>query len=65
MINKDIVMHESGSMEKDIKAKRATFIGESIECMNTFGFASPSEVLRAVKVYVGSHYWSNLWQSSI
>ena len=27
-----------------------------------FEFASPCEVLRAVKVYVGSHYGSNLWQ---
>ena len=56
------VLHESGSMEKDIKAKRATFIGESTEVRETFGFASPSEVLRAVKVYVGSHYGSNLWE---
>ena len=56
------VLHESGTMEQDIKAKRASFIGESTECRETFGFASPMEVLRAVKVYVGSHYGSNLWQ---
>ena len=26
------------------------------------GFASPSEVLKAVKLYAGSHYGSSLWQ---
>ena len=56
------VLHESGSMDKDIKAKRASFIGESTEVRETFGFASPAEVIRAVKLYVGSHYGSNLWQ---
>ena len=56
------VLHESGSMDQDIKAKRATFIADSTECRETFGFASPVEVLRAVKVYIGSHYGSNLWQ---
>ena len=56
------VLHESGSMAKDIKAKRASFICESTECRETFGFASPGEVLRAVKVYVGIHYGSNLWE---
>ena len=55
-------LHESGSMDKDIKAKRASFIGDSTECRESFGFASPCEVLRAVKVHVGSHYGSNLWQ---
>ena len=35
---------------------------ESTECRETFGFASPSAVLRAGKVYVGSQYGSNLWE---
>ena len=56
------LLHESGSMEKDIKAKRAAFIGDNTECKESFGFASPCEVLKAVKVHVGSHYGSNLWQ---
>ena len=56
------VLHESGTMNQDIKAKRAGFIGESTECRESFGFASPCDVLKAVKVYVGSHYGSNLWQ---
>lgn len=56
------VLHESGTMDHDIKAKRATFIGDSTECRESFGFASPCDVLKAVKVHVGSHYGSNLWQ---
>ena len=56
------VLHESGGMDQDIKAKRASFIADSNECRESFGFASPCEVLRSVKVHVGSHYGSNLWQ---
>ena len=56
------VLHESGSMDQDVKVKRATFIEESTKVRETFEFASPTEVLRAVKVYVGSHYGSNRWQ---
>ena len=56
------VLHESGNMDQDVKVKRANFINDSTEVREAFCFASPSEVLRAVKVYVGSHYGSNLWQ---
>ena len=56
------VIHESGTMDKDAKLKRASFIRESTELRETFGFASPSEVLRSVKLYAGSHYGSMLWQ---
>ena len=55
-------LHETGTMDKDVKAKRASFIGETTEIRETFGFASPVEILRAVKLYAGSHYGSNLWQ---
>ena len=56
------VLHESGSMDQDTKANRASFIGDRTECRESFGFASPCDVLKAVKVHVGSHYGSNLWQ---
>ena len=46
-------------MEQDTRIKRA--IDESVDVRETFGFGSPSEVLRAVKLYVGSHYGSMLW----
>ena len=55
------VLHQSGTMEQDIRTKRARFIDESVEVRETFGFASPAEVLHAVKLYVGSHYGSMLW----
>ena len=54
-------LHESGSMDKDARVKRATFIRESTDLRESFGFASPAEVLRAVKLYAGSHYGSSLW----
>ena len=53
-------IHESGSMDKDAKVKRAAFIRESTDLRETFGFASPTEVLRAVKLYSGSHFGSSL-----
>ena len=49
-------------MEQDILAKRASFIRESTEIRETFAFASPVEVLRAVKLHAGCHYGSNLWK---
>jgi hypothetical protein len=56
------ILHESDSLNQDVRVKRANFIEESTKVRETFGFASPTEVLKAVKVYVGSHYGSNLWQ---
>ena len=56
------VLHQSGTMEQDTRTKRAKFIDESVEVRETFGFASPSEVLRAVKLYFGSNYGSMLWK---
>ena len=56
------ILHESGSMEQDIKEKRAKFIDESTRIRESFAFASPNEILHAVKVYAGSHYGSNLWK---
>ena len=49
-------------MEKDIRAKRASFIDESVQLREAFSFANPVEVLSAVKLYAGSHYGSMLWE---
>ena len=54
-------LHESGTMEYDARAKRAIFISNSIDIRNTFKFASPVEVLRALKVYCSSFYGCMLW----
>ena len=41
--------------------KRAEFISKSTDIRGTFSFASPVEVLRAVKVFAGDLYGANLW----
>ena len=46
-------------LERDILSKRAGFIDQSVDIRETFGFASPAEVLRAVELYGGSHYGSD------
>ena len=42
------ILHESGSMDQDLKVKRAAFIDESRKVREAFNFVSPCEVLRAV-----------------
>ena len=54
-------IHESGTMDQDTRIKRANFIQESVDIRETFAFANPVEVLRAVKVYASSFYGSMLW----
>ena len=54
--------HESGTMDLDTRMKRAEFIRNSTEIRETFSFASPAEVLRAVKVFAGDFYGANLWK---
>ena len=48
--------------KEDIASKKTSYIENSVKIRETFGFASPSEVLCAVKLYVGSHYGSMLWE---
>ena len=54
-------LHETGSMEHDALVKRAIFIGNSVEIREVFGFASPVEMLSAIKIYCCSFYGSMLW----
>ena len=54
-------IHETGTMDLDTRVKRANFIEQSIEIRESFSFASPVEVLRAVKVHACSLYGSMLW----
>ena len=55
-------LHETGTMDHDINVKKAEFINKRTELRETFAFANPVEVLRAVKVFAGDLYGSNLWQ---
>jgi hypothetical protein len=44
-------LHESGTMELDTIVKRGQDISNSLDARETFKFASPVEILRAIKVY--------------
>jgi hypothetical protein len=57
-------LHQSGNMEYDAKVKRADFISKSLEIRETFGFASPVEIQRALKIYCSSFYGSMLWEGA-
>ena len=54
-------LHESGGMDHDASTKRAQFISKSTDIRETFNFASPVEILQAVKVFAGDMYGGNLW----
>ena len=51
-------LHESGEMSHDARVKRAVLIGQSVEVRDSFSFASPTSVLRALQVYCTSYYGS-------
>ena len=54
-------LHSSGSMEHDTKIARARYIDQTVEVRQSFSFASPVEVVRALEVYTTSYYGSMLW----
>ena len=49
-------IHESGEMTYDSKVKRAQYIGKSVEVRDSFGFATPPEILTALDTYCTSYY---------
>ena len=54
------MLHQSGTMDKDARIARAKFIDQSVETRQSFSFASPVEVIRALHVYCTSHYGAML-----
>ena len=54
-------LHQSCSMDMDVGIKRAQFIETAIQIRDTFSFARPEEILRAVNVYAGHWYGAMLW----
>ena len=52
---------ESGNMDYDAKVKRAMFITSSVEVRENLSFASPVEVVHALKIYCSSFYGCMLW----
>ena len=54
-------LHQSGSMETDIRIKRAQYIDKTCDIRNTFCWAEPSQIIKAGDIYAGDHYGPNLW----
>ena len=54
-------LHQSCTMDQDIRIKKARLIDESTEIRETFSFADPAQVLKAIKVYAGHFYGAMLW----
>ena len=54
-------LHQDGSMDMDIKMKRANFIRNSMDIRNMFNFALPEQILNAVKVYSAYFYGAMTW----
>ena len=48
--------HEDGTMLMDTRMRRGAFIGRCLEVQEAFAFATPSDVLGAIKLYCGDLY---------
>ena len=58
------VLHQSGNMDQDAAVKRARFIDNTIGIRESFAFAYPDQVIRAVQVYACDGYGSMLYDFS-
>ena len=54
-------LHQLCTMEYDANIKRAQFIESAMDIQETFKFARPQEIIKAVDVYAGHWYGSMLW----
>ena len=54
-------LHQDASLEFDCKGKRGIFIQNSTNIRETFKFADPVQILKAVQVYCCDFYGSMLW----
>ena len=54
-------IHETGTMDSDVRMKKAAFIQDSTQIRDMFHFASPVEVLQAIKTFSAKLYGSMLW----
>ena len=58
------VLHQSGTMDQDALVKRARFIDKTIGIRESFSFAYPDQIMRAVQVYACDGYGSMLYDFS-
>jgi hypothetical protein len=54
--------HEDGTMTMDAKMKKGSYIGKSLEVLDSYSFAAPTEVLGAVKLFAADLYGGMLWR---
>ena len=52
------LLHEDGTLDHDIRAKRGDFISRTVEIGDLFHFASPVEILTATDIYCADYYGS-------
>ena len=57
-------LHQLCDMEYDAKTKRAQYIQTAIQIQETFSFANPPELIKAIQTYAGHWYGSMLWNLS-
>ena len=55
------IINDRGDMEQDVIKKRAVFLQSSVQIRDQFKFASPAEIVKALKVYSNVFYGYNLW----
>ena len=54
-------LHENGDQSFDCRIKRASFIENSVQLRETFKFAYPAQVLKAIQINCCDFYGSMLW----
>ena len=54
-------LHENGDQGFDCRMKRASFIENSVQIRETFKFAYPAQILKAVQINCCDFYGSMLW----
>ena len=55
-------IHQDLTLDADARARRARFISSSVEVRNKFSFASPHQILKAVRIFSCDAYGSVLWR---
>ena len=55
-------LHQDLTLDADSKVRRAKFISSSVEVCSKFSFASPCQILKAVRTFSCDAYGSVLWR---
>ena len=58
------VLHQSGTMDQDSLVKRARFIDKTVGIRESFSFAYPAQIMKAVQIFACDGYGSMLYDLS-